>query len=118
MYEELINEKNIKTIASLRLQYESEKQEQELNLLREERKLLLQFKRNSRENLTEEAYGLTKRELEILALMVDGLSYKMISQKCFISFETVRSHIRNVYAKLKVSTATEAVAFALRKRLV
>jgi DNA-binding NarL/FixJ family response regulator len=68
--------------------------------------------------LPEESYGLTKKELEILALMVDGMSYKMISQKCFISFETVKTHIRNIYAKMKVSTMTEAVVLALRKRIV
>lgn len=63
-------------------------------------------------------YELTPREKEILQLLVDGHSYKQIAGKCFISFDTVRTHIRNVYGKLHVASSTEAVAKAIRERLV
>lgn len=63
-------------------------------------------------------YELTIRETEILKLLTQGLSYKMIAAKCTISFETVRTHIKNIYAKLHVASMTEAVAKALNERLV
>lgn len=65
-----------------------------------------------------EQFKLTPRENEILALMVKGLSYKMIAARCGISFETVRSHIKNIYEKLHVTTMTEAVAKAVKKNLI
>ena len=49
--------------------------------------------------------------------MVSGMSYKMIAGKCEISFETVRSHIKNIYEKLHVATMTEAVAKAIKSGL-
>jgi DNA-binding NarL/FixJ family response regulator len=61
---------------------------------------------------------LTPREKEVLSHMVDGLSYKMIADRCDISYETVRTHIRNIYEKLHVATMTEAVVKALRSGLV
>jgi DNA-binding NarL/FixJ family response regulator len=65
-----------------------------------------------------ETFDLTPREKEVLSLMVNGLSYKMIAAQCNISFETVRSHIKNIYEKLHVVTMTEAVAKAIRSNLV
>jgi DNA-binding CsgD family transcriptional regulator len=65
-----------------------------------------------------ESFKLTPREKEVLTLMVASMSYKMIADKCKISFETVRSHIKNIYEKLHVATMTEAVAKAIRSRLV
>ena len=61
---------------------------------------------------------LTTREKEVLGHMVNGMSYKMIAAHCEISFETVRSHIRNIYEKLHVATMTEAVAKALRTKII
>ncbi|MBC7866588.1 MAG: response regulator transcription factor [Gloeobacteraceae cyanobacterium ES-bin-316] len=52
---------------------------------------------------------LTKRELEILEMLANGLVYKEISEKLFISSETVRKHVYNVYNKLHVSNRVEAV---------
>ena len=57
-----------------------------------------------------ETYHLTKREKEILLLLMDGLSYKEISAKCFISIDTLNSHIRKVYAKLNVHSRSEIAA--------
>ena len=63
-------------------------------------------------------YRLTPREREVLQWLVKGYSYKMIAAACLISFDTVRSHIRNIYEKLHVASMTEAVAKALKEKLV
>lgn len=65
-----------------------------------------------------EIYTLTTQEKKVLELLVDGKSYKMISAGLGISFETVKSHIKNIYTKLHVNSGTEAVALALRKGIV
>lgn len=61
---------------------------------------------------------LTGREKEILSLMVKGHSYKMIAGACQISFNTVHTHIKKIYEKLHVNSASEAVAKAIKQRLV
>lgn len=63
-------------------------------------------------------FHLTPREHEILSLLVQGLSYKMIGQRCNISLPTVNSHIQNIYEKLHVSSGTEAVAKAIEQNIV
>lgn len=63
-------------------------------------------------------YRLTPREKEVLACIVEGLSYKMIADKLTISYETVRSHVKKIYEKLHVASLTEAVAKAINQRLV
>ncbi len=62
-------------------------------------------------------YNLSERETEILKYLVKGYSYKMIASSCFISLDTVRGHIRNIYAKLHVNCGREAVAIALRDNI-
>jgi DNA-binding NarL/FixJ family response regulator len=52
---------------------------------------------------------LTKREMEILEMLANGLVYKEISKELFISAETVRKHVYNVYNKLHVGNRVEAV---------
>lgn len=59
---------------------------------------------------TPDDYNLTKREHEILELLIDGLSYKEIADKCFISIQTLNSHIKNIYTKLGVHSRSEASA--------
>lgn len=59
--------------------------------------------------------SLTKREEEILALLSQGYFYKEIANTLFISTETVRTHIRNIYEKLHVRTRTEAILKYLGK---
>ncbi len=61
---------------------------------------------------------LTNRESEVLAELCNGSSYKMIADKLFISEETVRKHLKNIYRKLEVHSKSEAVAKAIRDRLV
>lgn len=61
---------------------------------------------------------LTNREKEILSLLVDGFSYKMIGEKCFISYATVNKHISNIYEKLQVHSVGAAVSRALKEGLI
>jgi DNA-binding NarL/FixJ family response regulator len=63
-------------------------------------------------------YNLTPREKEVLACLVNGLSYKMIAAELFISYETVRSHIKNVYEKLHVATITQVVNKVMKEGLL
>jgi len=63
-------------------------------------------------------YDLSDREKEVLQLLVNGYSYKMIAAKMFISIDTVRSHIKKIYEKLQVNSKSEAVAKAFRNRIV
>ncbi len=63
-------------------------------------------------------YALTKREKEILELLVDGLSQKQMAAKLNLSPHTIDTHIKNIYAKLHVHSCTEAVAKALKERLI
>ena len=63
-------------------------------------------------------YQLTNREKEVLALMCDGLSQKKVAERLFISTHTVGNHTRNIYSKLHVHSAPEAVSKAIRERLV
>jgi len=64
-----------------------------------------------------EDFNLSKREKEILALMVEGNSFKTIADKNFISYETVRTHVKKIYKKLHVASMTDAVVKAIRHGL-
>ena len=64
----------------------------------------------------EETHKLAPREQEVLNLLVSGHSYKMIAEKCGITLETVRSHIKRIYEKLQVHSATEAAAKTFHSR--
>jgi len=63
-------------------------------------------------------YRLSPREREVLHLLVEGLSYKMIADRLNIGFETVRTHIKKIYEKLHVHTMTEAVAKTIKEGLL
>lgn len=63
-------------------------------------------------------YNLSDREKQVLQLLVEGFSYKMIAQEMFISIDTVRSHIKKIYEKLHVNSKSEAVAKAFKDKLV
>ena len=63
-----------------------------------------------------EDFQLTTRENEILFSLVDGLSYKKIAEKYFVSISTVRTHICNIYHKLHVNSKAEAVAKVLKSK--
>jgi len=61
---------------------------------------------------------LTPREHEVLSILCEGKSYKMIADSLFISEETVRRHLKNTYKKLEVHSKSEAVAKAIKERIV
>jgi DNA-binding NarL/FixJ family response regulator len=63
-------------------------------------------------------FNLTTQEQQILKFLVDGLSYKMIAVKQSVVIDTVRYHIKKIYMKLHVHSAPEAVAKAIREKLV
>jgi DNA-binding NarL/FixJ family response regulator len=63
-------------------------------------------------------YGLTKREIELLTQLKNGLSYEQIATNLFISYGTVRKHIENIYRKLQVKNKINAVDVATKNRLI
>ena len=63
-------------------------------------------------------YPVTKSEKEILQLLVEGYPKKQIAYDLGISFHTVDRHLRNIYTKLQVHSRSEAVAKALKERLL
>jgi len=69
-------------------------------------------------NPAADKYKLSEREKLTLQLLVDGNSYKMAAFNMQISIDTVRSHIRSIYEKLHVNSKSEAVAKALRDKIV
>ena len=80
-----------------------------LNLLRNP----LQPKANETQD-----YGLTKREIELLTQLKNGLSYEQIATNLFISYGTVRKHIENIYRKLQVKNKINALEIAAKNRLI
>ena len=73
---------------------------------------------SSMNNEKGEDYNLSDREKQVLQLLVDGYSYKMIAGEMFIAIDTVRSHIKKIYEKLQVNSKSEAVAKAFKDRIV
>jgi DNA-binding NarL/FixJ family response regulator len=82
------------------------------------RRVLELFKDKLQPTAPTNDYNLTAQEKKVLQLLVAGKSYKMIATELFVSVDTVKTHIRNTYAKLHVHSGTEAVSLALRDRLV
>jgi DNA-binding NarL/FixJ family response regulator len=68
--------------------------------------------------VTHEFIDLSEREKEILALLIKGKSYPSAAKECFISIDTVKTHVRHIYEKLHVHSKSEAVAKAIRQKLV
>lgn len=79
------------------------------------RKVLQQFQSLLAEEKKD--YHLSIREREVLGLLVEGLSYKMIAGKLNITYDTVRAHMKKIYEKLHVASMTEAVAKAINQQL-
>ena len=79
---------------------------------------VLRFVGSTENKQKEENYNLTARETEILSHLVQGLSYKMIVNRCFISLPTVNTHIQHSYEKLQVNTAVEAVTKAIGNKII
>lgn len=80
------------------------------------RKVLTMFQ-NQNQKMTD-FVKLTDSEHNVLELLVRGLSYKLIADELKISYPTVNFHLKNIYRKLHVNSATEAIAKALQNNLV
>lgn len=65
-----------------------------------------------------QAYGLTKREIEVLELMSQGLSQKQIAKKMYLSPFTVNSHVQKIYLKLRVNSGIAAIVKAIRENII
>jgi len=65
-----------------------------------------------------EDFSLTKREIEVLNQISQGLDYNQISENLFISPSTVRKHIENIYKKLQVNNKMKAVKKALKHKII
>lgn len=79
------------------------------------RKVLAMF---AQMNTTNKKYDLTNREREVLGYIVDGSTKKAIAIELDLSFHTVDSHIRHIYEKLHVNCRSDAVAKAIREKLI
>jgi DNA-binding NarL/FixJ family response regulator len=82
------------------------------------RRVLELFKTNLQPTVPVNPYQLTGQERRVLQLLVEGKSYKMIAAELFVSLDTIKSHIRNIYAKLHVRSQTGAVSKAIQEKLV
>jgi two-component system, NarL family, response regulator LiaR len=80
------------------------------------RKVMTMFSQQNQKKETFQA--LSSTEQRILELLVKGMSYKMIAAECQVSFSTVNFHLKNIYRKLHVNSATEAVMQAVQRHLV
>ncbi|HNP24190.1 MAG TPA: response regulator transcription factor [Panacibacter sp.] len=63
-------------------------------------------------------YNLSHREIEVLQLLIKGYSIKIIAAELNVAFDTVRSHLKNIYQKLHVSCGKEAIAKAINEKIV
>ena len=69
-------------------------------------------------NPNKNPFDLSEREIDILTMLTKGMSYKMIADSADITFHTVNGHLKKIYEKLQVHSATEAVAKAFQHRLI
>ncbi|MFZ4621441.1 MAG: response regulator [Bacteroidota bacterium] len=79
------------------------------------RRVIEHFKQNAP---VHNDYQLTDREKEILSALVQGSDNREIGEKLFISYETVRNHLKHIYEKLHVNSRSQAVSKALNERIV
>jgi len=63
-------------------------------------------------------FGISKRELEVLALMSEGLSNQEIATRLFVSLNTIKTHSSNIFEKLQVKRRTQAIEKGKRLRLL
>lgn len=80
--------------------------------------IVLQMFRHQSTATKNEFIDLSEREKEILGWLVKGKSYNAIAGTCFVSIDTVKTHVRHIYEKLHVHSKSEAVAKAIHQKLV
>ena len=76
------------------------------------------FKQTQGKQNEEADIDLSSREKEVLTSLSDGNNYQEIADRLFISVDTVRHHIKNIYRKLHVHSQSEAVAKAIRRGII
>jgi len=76
------------------------------------------FKQTQGKQSEEKDSELSAREKEVITSLSDGNNYQEIADRLFISVDTVRHHIKNIYRKLHVHSQSEAVAKAIRKGII
>ena len=76
------------------------------------------FQHFAPENKVEDLDLLSNREKEILSLIKEGSNFHQIADKLFISYETVRTHVRSIYRKLHVNSVNQAIVKAFKQRLI
>ena len=79
---------------------------------------VLQLFKLNLQPVSKQDYQLTEKEKLVLQHLTNGKSYKMIADELSISVETIKTHIKNIYAKLHVHSSTEAVSKAIQERLL
>jgi DNA-binding NarL/FixJ family response regulator len=82
------------------------------------RRVLELFKHNLQPDKPQDDYNLTPQEKKVLQQLVQGKSYKLAAAELFVSVDTIKTHVRNIYAKLQVHSGTEAVSKAIRDKIV
>ncbi len=82
------------------------------------RQVINVFQQTQGKAIEENEAELSSREKEVLTSLSDGNNYQEIADRLFISVDTVRHHIKNIYKKLHVHSQSEAVAKAIRKGLI
>jgi DNA-binding NarL/FixJ family response regulator len=73
---------------------------------------------NSFKHTKSTQYNLTPRELDVLHLLIKGYSAKIIAAELTISFDTARSHLKNIYTKLHVNCGKEAISKVLIEKII
>jgi DNA-binding NarL/FixJ family response regulator len=81
------------------------------------KKIIQQFQLQNK-TVSPEEYNLTTKETEVLRLLTDGLSYKMIADKLNIGYDTAHTHIKSIYRKLHVASMGEAISKAIRGKII
>lgn len=82
------------------------------------RQVITSFQNYKNGRPADSQYNLSNREKEVLLHLAEGSNYQEIADELYISVDTVRHHIRNIYKKLQVHSQSEAVAKAIRKKLI
>ena len=80
-------------------------------------KVLKLFSKHVPAKEEKEDFNLSPRESQVLALLVNGKSYKMIGDELDVTYDTVRAHMKKIYEKLHVTSMAEAVAKAIKEKL-
>ena len=81
-------------------------------------KLLSEVSRTMETEAQTRSYGLTPREVEVIALVTEGCSNKEVASRLTITEDTVKRHLTNIFDKVGMSTRLELALFALKNKLV